>query len=297
MQKRNVLDSPRLLELKKEKHKIFLRKIYISIFLFFITVVALCLISRIDRLNISTVEVKGNRIIDTKVITKIVDDQTRGYYAWIFPKTNILFYPKNNIKDKLSLELERLEGITLAIKNNTVLEISVTERTGKFIWCGDSLDQEANQEKCYFLDDRGYLFDEAPYFSGDVYFKFYGSTSGDAVGRANGDGGNAIAGSYFEKENFQKFILFKSLLEEMGLNPEKLYVENENNAKMILHRGSTLGRGAEVLFKPDFDVDKVSENLRAAFNVEPLLSDIKNKYSSLLYIDVRFENKVYYKFK
>ena len=45
------------------------------------------------------------------------------------------------------------------------------------------------------------------------------------------------------------------------------------------------------------DFQKIAENLQAALATEPLRSDFKNKYSSLLYLDLRYGNKVYFKFK
>jgi nucleoside-diphosphate-sugar epimerase len=39
------------------------------------------------------------------------------------------------------------------------------------------------------------------------------------------------------------------------------------------------------------------ENLDAAIDTEPLKSKLKNKFSSLEYIDLRYGNKVYDKFK
>jgi hypothetical protein len=55
--------------------------------------------------------------------------------------------------------------------------------------------------------------------------------------------------------------------------------------------------GPEIIFKIDSDFQKIAENLQAAITTEPLQTDFKNKYSSLLYIDLRFGNKVYYKFR
>ena len=53
----------------------------------------------------------------------------------------------------------------------------------------------------------------------------------------------------------------------------------------------------EIILKADSDFQKVAENLEAALTTEPLQSNFKNKYSSLLYIDLRVKNKVYYKFQ
>jgi len=52
----------------------------------------------------------------------------------------------------------------------------------------------------------------------------------------------------------------------------------------------------KIILKSTSDFNKVVENLQSVLTTEPFQSDFKNKYSSLLYIDLRFGNKVYYKF-
>jgi len=290
MQKRNVLNSPRLSELKRKKRKIFIRKILIFVFGFLIIIVALSYVSRIKRLNISEVDITGNNIIDTHLLKTTVEKEIFGDYLWIFPKTNILFYPKNRIKNELSNQFKRLKDITLNIKDRQILEISVTERSGKYIWCGETVNLESKPqiEKCYFLDDEGYIFDEAPYFSGEVYFKFYGY-----VDLTDG----LPTGSYFFKENFKNVILFKQMLEGTDVKPVAFYMQKNGDIKMLLSKENKLPANPEIRFKTNADLEKVVENLKVALDTEPLKSEFKTKYSSLLYIDLRFGNKVYYKFK
>ena len=94
MHKRNVLNSPRLLKLKRKKRNVFIRKILILIFGFLIIVVILSYISRVKRLNISEMEITGNNIVDMQLLKTAVENKIIGNYLWIFPKTNILFYQK-----------------------------------------------------------------------------------------------------------------------------------------------------------------------------------------------------------
>lgn len=289
MQKRNVLSSPRLSELKRKKRKILIRKILILIFGFLVIIATLSYISRIKKLNISEVEITGNNIVDTQTLQNAVDKEIVGNYFWLFPKTNILFYPKNKIKNSLSDQFKRLKDISLSIKDRKTLVISVTERTGKYIWCGETIDLESKSpiEPCYFLDDDGYIFDKAPYFSGEVYFKFFGQV----------DLNNGLpSGSYFFKENFKNIILFKQMFESMALKPVVLYMQKTGDIKIFLSRDKTL-TGPEIIFKANADLEKIAQNLKAALGTEPLKTEFKNKYSSLLYIDLRYGNKVYYKFK
>ncbi|KKQ46157.1 MAG: hypothetical protein US65_C0044G0007 [Candidatus Yanofskybacteria bacterium GW2011_GWC2_37_9] len=82
----------------------------------------------------------------------------------------------------------------------------------------------------------------------------------------------------------------------MKLKPIALYQEDNGDIKFFLSRENSSFMGPEIILKINSDFQKVAENLETALNTEPLQSNFKNKYSSLLYIDLRFGNKVYYKF-
>ena len=273
MKKRNVLNSPRLSELKSRRRKVFIIKIALAALLALIVFGGLAYVAGARRLNITSVEVAGNKVVDRDVVKKAVEAKIAGKYLWLFPKTNIFLYPKNKIKRELGNDFKRLKDIEISVRDNTVLQLTVQERAAAYLWC-------ETEEKCYFMDTDGFIFDEAPYFSGEVYFKFYGPVS---------------YGSYFLKETFEKFIPFKKTLEDMGLKPVGLSVLGDGELKIFLSSSSSAR--PEILLKTDADREVIAENLQAALTTEPLQSDFKNKYSSLLYIDLRFGNKVYYKFK
>lgn len=285
--KKNVLNSPRLLELKKKRQKTFLNKFLLVSVSLVCVFVGLAYVSRLEKLNINKIEITGNKVENTEALETTVKKEITGKYLWIFPKANILFYPEDNIKENLSREFNRLEDISLVIKNQ-ILTVSLTERTALYTWCGETMNLE--EEKCYFIDDAGYVFAEAPYFSGEVYFKFYGPISIK---------GSTPIGAYFLSDIFQKLISFKDALSGMGLKPVILYKDKEENEdiKIFLSRGNTSSTGPEIIFKANSDLEILAENLQTALTTEPLQSDFKNKYSSLLYIDLRFGNKVYYKFR
>ncbi len=277
--KRNIFNSPRLLELKKHRRKIFAGKVLLYVFALSVIFAGLVYISRIPAFNIISVEIIGAKITDAGMIKAVVEKEIAEDYLWLFPKTNILLYPKNSIKNQLHNTFKRLKDINFSVKDNKILEVSVTERVASYIWCGDVPLQPDSKDKpkCYFLDDSGYNFDEAPYFSGEVYFKFYGSD--------------------FSEANFEKLISLKKMLEAMGLEPAGLYLEgNGDNIRIFLSAKNSSSTQPEIILKADADFQKVAENLEVALNTEPLQSNFKNKYSSLLYIDLRFGNKIYYKF-
>lgn len=279
--KRNVLNSPRLLEFKKKRQKIFLNKIFLSLFALLFIFAGLAYISHLEQLNISEVEITGNKVESKEMIETAVKKEITGNYLWFFPKTNIFFYPKDNIEKDLFNQFNRLKSVSLSVENKT-LKVSLDERIALYTWCGEmmnSVDGLSKEEKCYFIDEAGYIFAEAPYFSGEVYFKFYGGA--------------------LEKPSpiFSQLVLFKENLEKNGLKISSIYVADDGDGKVFLSSAGKSATEGQILFKTDADLEIVVVNLVTALAAEPLKSEFKNKYSLLSYIDLRFGNKVYYKFK
>lgn len=286
--KKNIPSSPRLLEFKKKQQIARTRKIILFVFLLMLTLVGLSYLASWQRVNIKDITISGNKIIDTETIRGIAEGEMNGKYLWIIPKTNFLFYPKNKITNHLTDSFKRLSSISIDISDSNILDIKVSERTASFTWCGVSREMENNEnQKCYFLDDSGYIFDEAPYFSGDVYFRFYGPNSSDT------DQGT---GAYFFQDNFKKLISFKDISTKIGLKPVAMQMANDGEGSLFLG-GSKDISSPIIRFKIDSDFSKITENLQTALHTDPLKKKFNTKGSSLEYIDLRFGNKVYYKFK
>ncbi len=279
MAKRTIVHSPRLKELKKRRQKDFMTRILLASVGFFACFFLLAYISNFSSLNISQVQISGNKVIDTASIQKIVEGQIAGKYLWLFPRKNILIYPESRITQDLGTQFKRLDQINLSIKNK-ILYVNLSERMPAYTWCGVDAPVGSASDQCYFVDKSGFIFDEAPKFSGGVYFKLYG------VGEV---------GSYFDKDHFDKLISFKKSLETVGVKPEMLYVPGDGNDKILLSNINLSGAHPEIIFKADADLNKVAENLGTALAAEPLKTSFRNKFTTLQYIDLRFGNKVYYK--
>ena len=296
MKKRSILNAPHIEELKKRKRKVLRNKIILFVFCFLIILTGLVFLSRWKKININNIQISGNKVIETQAIESIVQNDLSGRYLWLFPKTNFILYPKKHIKNELAEKFKRFSNISIDVKNIKTLEINVVEREGKYTWCGVALPAlNANEDKCYFLDNNGYIFDESPYFSGNVYFKFYGQpTTTTQAGKDKFDPENP-SGFYFLKDKFAEITKFKDTLEKFGLNPTAFYLDSDGYGNIFL--SSDINTGSKIIFKIDADYEKIAENLQAAITTEPLQAKLKNNFSSLLYIDLRFGNNVYYKFK
>jgi len=288
MRNRNVLSSPRLLELKKRRKKAIFNKFFVCLFCFLVILITLIYFSRLDRFNINEIQIIGNKVLENETLKTEVLKQITGKYLWFFPKTNFLIYPQHKIETELKDKFKRIKDVFINDKNIKTLEISLVEREALYTWCGEVipvLNSNSNQ-KCYFVDSDGYIFEEAPYFSGGVYFKFYGQTKLD---------GENPSGFYFLQNKFKEIVKLKNIIKEIGLAPVAFWLDNKGDANFALSSEPTMG--GTIIFKLESDFEQIAENLDAALTTEPLKSEFKNKYASLLYIDLRFGNKVYYKFQ
>lgn len=267
------------------RRKKYYRKIIIFFFCFITSIYLLSIASRADKLAISKVVLENATVVEEKDVKNVVDEVVDGSYLGIFSKRNVLIYPRKKIIRTLLEREKRIQTLFLNIENNTELHIRVIERGGTYLWCGETPD-EANSSNCYFIDSEGYIFDDSPYFSDNVYFKFYGKRNTD------GD----IIGSYFsETNNFEQLVKFANTVRSFGLMPRGIYVNADGDNELILEkRGQTNAPG--VLFAKDADLLKTANTLGSALSGEPLLSAMKDKYDKLEYLDVRFVNKVFYKF-
>ncbi|MGH7250079.1 MAG: hypothetical protein ACREGC_03825, partial [Minisyncoccia bacterium] len=220
-------------------------------------------------------------------IIETVNKELAGKYLWLFPKSNILIYPQSKIGAVLESKFKSIQSVSLSVKSDKGLWVFLSEREPKYTWCGDALPASGSEEKCYFMDESGYIFSEAPFFSGKVYFRFYGLP---------GVNGEDPLGSYYLKQNFTGLVHFNDLLLSMGLKPEKAYIDENGDTYIYLAKTTASKTVPELILRDDADFEKVAENLQAALGTEPLQSKFKNEYSLLQYIDLRFDNKVYDKF-
>lgn len=277
MRRKDILYSPRLNELKKNRRRKFFGKVLLWKIIFLGLLAVLVFISRIDRLNIQSVQVFGNTVLETEQILSVVEENISGYFFWLFPRSNFLFWPEGKTKDDLSQTFKRLQNIDFTLDGSGNLSVLVSERQGKYTWCGEEK-KEGESLVCYFMDEEGYVFDQAPYFSGDVYFKFFGP----------------IVDSSFTPDLYPKLREFRENLITMGFKPVALYVKKDGDIEIEL--SSVSEKIPKIFLKSDFEVEQTSETLQSALRTDPLISNMKNKYKSMEYIDLRFGNKVYFKF-
>ncbi len=288
MQKRRVHIGDRAREIKKKRKSRTRRTVVLVLVGVLFVIGGIVYLQNIPKFQITKIEVQGTHVISPIEVEETVRDTLVGKYAHLVPKTNALIYPKKKVAEVVTLKYPRAESMTVTHSAWDTLTISIVERESVYLWCGDSVTSETvNGKNCYFADDRGFLFSKAPYFSGIVYLKMFGGLSGD---------GNEIVGKHIlDRETFDKMLKFVESVKTLDVIPHGL-VFYPNGERALLLSTELSEDKQKIIFTGDA-TDTVLENLTAALAGDPLKKDFKEKFDSLRYIDLRYPNKVYYKFQ
>lgn len=275
--------SSKIEELKKKKKKIFKIKIIIFSVLLVLIFIGFSFLSKWQRININNISVEGNKVLNESDLKNAIQEEINGKYLWLFPKTNSFLIPKSKIKRVLYEKFGRIETLNLNINNFQNINLTITERIPIYTWCGEVLPDiniKKQEENCSFVDKNGFVFDHAPYFSGDVYIRFYGSLEKDIL----------------NLKDFEDTKILIEKIKELNLNPVSLFYKDNNETEIFLSSNKHIKEAPKIIFNSNEDKNLIFENLDVGVSSEPLKSDLKNNYSNLLYIDLRFNNKVFYKF-
>jgi hypothetical protein len=271
---------------KVRRNKALLKGFFILL-IFIAVIVGISYLFKIKAVTVNEVKVEGNHVIFTEDIIDKVNSDISGSYLYIFPKNNIFLVPKNTIEHNLLSHFKRIENIHVFMRDTT-LYVSISERQATYLWCGNSMSESIDNSKCYFLDDKGYIFSTSPYFSGNVYVKIYGGLADDDTSVV---GKNILGG-----DTFIKLIEFFDHLSSLELSPFAVLVKDNTEFELFLDDPIQNKNAPKILFKKDADYNKLFINLDSALKTNPLMDDFKKNFSNLLYLDLRFDNKVYYKF-
>lgn len=266
----DTLASPGFLE-KKLKRRRKRRVIFLVAFVAF--VIFLVIASRLESLRIQEITVSGASATSADSVIIIAKDQISGYYAWIAPRDNAFIYPKNQVREMLFRKFPRFSVVDLSVEGTKELKIRVVEREPFALYC------EGGSSSCYFLDHTGFIFDSAPSFSEGVYFIYSNPENLE----------NPLGTEYLPVEEFMALSAFVEKLPSLSLIP--LSIEKTDGEFKV-----SLKSGAKLLWQRKAEPARIFSNLES-FLMSPAILGEKDFLSRVAELDLRTEDKVFYRFR
>lgn len=265
---------------RKRRQKFFWKTslALLAIFLFLAGIVGFFYI---PKFRINDISIEGTNVLDKGQLKEEVIGCLKGKFLKIFPYDNIFILPKAEIAAGLLQKFPILEKAIISRDFPQKISVLLEERKPEALWCisrgaTSTNSDKFSEEECAFMDEKGFIFQPAPSFSGAIFIKFLDERQEPA----------AIGKKAISETEFQKLLSFKDLLNKNNMEVVKIALKNNEQY--------------EVYLKEDWYILLNSENepIPSFNNLELVLgSTIKEKRPGLEYIDLRSGNKVFFKYK
>jgi cell division septal protein FtsQ len=253
--------------------------------------------------SIQNVSVTGAQLISPQLVSDYVESILNNGSHQYLSRTNIFLYPKTVIERDVVANFPLIKSAQVSRSSifSTTLDVSITERTPYALWC-------QAVDNCYVMDDSGFIFAPSTAsssiatsyaFTGGVagIYSALSTTSTSSTGSLQPSSGQASSvqsvtsqanpiGQVFAASHLSGLVALLTLLGQSGFSPSGASVENEQDFTIPLAQGYFL--------KASFgeSPDQLVHNLQLVLSSDAL----RGKQAELEYIDLRFGNRVYYKF-
>lgn len=255
---------------KKKRKKFFRHSLLIGGVILILLIFGIFWFFMSSYFKINKVEIFGNENIPAEQISGNIKKNFSGRYYFIFPKNNVLIIPEQKMAENLATAFPSLSEIYFEKRYPARLSVYVKERKPTAVLC--------NGQDCAFIDNSGYVFERAPYFSGGVFLKF--------IDQREENKNIKLKTNFLVKDEYEKIFEFKNYFLKAGLDAAEVILQKDGIYRF------DISKRFSILVNNYNEPSKCFENLILALN-----SEIKEKSADLEYIDLRFENKIYYKFK
>lgn len=238
-------------------------------------------------LHLEYFQVNNLRIlgVDSTIENKIKDafsHKLEGDRWYLLPKRNILFFsPK---AEAAFIQSAFPEVNEVSIKKSFPNEVLISASLRK-IWavlCYEEAGREAlrapETQNCYFIDEKGVLFDTAPSVSGNLILTIHTDRLPVVLGQ-----------SAITSEEAFKLKRTKDRLKENAGITATGFVLRENAPK---DAWAKTAEGYYLIFTKDDIPERLAGTVKAA-----LEGEVKEQTSELHYIDARFGNKLFLKYR
>jgi len=279
----------RIKELKEGRKRKTRIRLLIAAVSILVIICSIVFISRTRQLQIQTIVVRGNYIVATEEVKTAVQSILDQKYLWLIPKTNVLLYPEKYLTKTISAKFQRFNTVEFHRENWSTLVVDVTERKNVYLWC-DALPSVAGgiNQNCYYVDDHGYIFSRSPSFSGNVYFVFYGTYLW-------GENESPVGKKLFDDTYFRDVIRFKEGIASKELVPSG-FITYSTGVSAFLLSPRFDDTKQKIVFTKSQELATLFDNLSLALTSVDLRKQLADSFSTLQYIDLRYDKKVYYKF-
>ncbi len=238
----------------------------------------------IPKFRVKEIYVNDENISLKEQIESEIREFISGRFFGIIPCDNIFIFPKEKILAAIMGKDLSLKKIDIDLDFPQKIFVASEKRKPEALWCltpsvsASSSEQvlQSSGDSCAFVDEEGFIFQPAPFFSGSIFLKFFDER------KEPSETGKEMLPAL----EFKKLTLLDSLLSGKNINITKINLKEGGIYEVYTKEGWY------ILINDKNNPDDLSANLGIILD-----TIIRDKRPNLEYIDLRFGKKVFYKFK
>jgi hypothetical protein len=250
-------------------------KLILGLLLGAVLIAGFIVLIKLPQWQVQHIEVVGANVADPGDVSEFVTAELQGRKLFFLPKTSILLVPEHRLEKDLKAHFSRFQTVGVSRKNFSTLTVTVSEYQGVYLWCNDP-------DTCFFMDQNGIAFAPAPVFSGSAYPKIFVGT---------------VQPLPFQALNLQQeqmVSLLRDKLPALLITPTEFHFVSDHQVEVMFNHN---GHQASLLLDPMTDTQQALNALFSGLRTNPLATNFHDSSKVLDYIDLRFSNRVVYRFE
>ncbi|MFT5281117.1 MAG: hypothetical protein ACI9AR_000574 [Flavobacteriaceae bacterium] len=226
---------------------------------------------------VKDISIIGVQALEEEDIQEYLQERMQERIFGTYSRGSALFFSEQYMEESLLEQFPRIERVMFVV-NESKVSVIITERGSLYLGCFDR-----ETDTCYFVDEKGFVFAESPYFSGTVFFRWYPNKH------------IQIEDTVSSFETFNSLTSLADRISEVNMTvygleflekTYRLYIDNPHKNK----------KAAYIEISKDFDEEQVMQYISKALATEDLSKRFVDEREKLEYIDLRFESKIFYRF-
>lgn len=210
----------------------------------------------------------------------------RIFFGWI-GRNNFLFFSEEKISNQIREKFPELKSVDFQKKIKTrALLVSISGRDASAVWCpawfdpssSSTLTAQPENEKCFFIDEQGFVFQEAPILSGSMFATIFDVSFA----------GKGLGSTGLEKSKLDFILEAKKEIISKNLDLGDFLIRPESTAEIELLSPDGWRVYLDLASSAATQIDSLAR---------ALTEEIKEKKNQLEYVDLRVPGRIYYKLK
>jgi len=220
-------------------------------------------------------------------IEEVLDSVLGGYTLGIIPNDSLIFFAKGDLRAAILQTFPRTRDVEVRRTNGNELAVFVKDRKPVALWCGDIVPATVSDRfylrtavteelwgVCYLMDRNSFIYAKAPVYTGDIYVRYYGPLLM----------ASPIGQNFIPEEEFSAWNTFSEQAHERGYDVEAMLIADEHDIEVYMANGHKILMPRS---EPELALSRFKTLLEA---------EVVDTTSTVDYIDLRFDTKVYIKY-